>query len=407
MFRITVGTVNISQETKKRVMEVLDSNRLSSGKYVEKFEDKFAAYHGVKTAIAVSTGTDACTIGLAAVRDKLNSKCCEVIVPALTFVATVNAVIHAGLRPVFVDVERDTYNIDPEKIEEVITSDVLAIMPVHLFGRPCKMDRIMEIARAKGVCVVEDASEAHGAVYQGQKVGTFGDLAAFSFYVAHIITTGEGGAIITNDEHLGNIARSLRAHGRACNCKRCVLNISSSRCPLRFNLNRVDTRFYFERIGYSSKMNEVEAAIGLGQIDRLDEIIRKRRYNLNFLNNHLKEFEEYFEIFRDGKEEVISPLAYPVLIRPGAGFRRKDIVEFLEKKGIETRPMFSSIPTQQPAYKSFGLKIGEFPQAEYIGENGFYIGVHQDLCEEDLYFIVEAIKDFVKKKTSYALLGKS
>jgi len=398
MFRITVGTVNIGETTKKRVMKVLDSNRLSSGKYVEEFENKFARYHGARSAIAVNTGTSACTIALAALHDIIAQRDDEVILPALTFIATSNAVLHAGFKPVFVDIDKDTYNINPEKIEEAITPKTRAIMPVHLFGRPCDMNKIMDIARAKELYVVEDASEAHGALYHGKKVGTFGSLAAFSFYVAHIVTTGEGGAIITSDEELAVSSRSLRAHGRACKCKKCVLNISSSQCPLRFKLDdNIDTRFFFERVGYSSKMNEIEAAIGIEQIDKLDEIIKKRRKNLNFLNTHLKEFEEYFQLFRDKEGEVISPLAYPLLIRGGGKFQRKHIVAFLEKNGIETRPMFSSIPTQQPAYKYLGLKPGKFPDAEYVGTHGFYIGVHQDLKEEDLYFVVETIKKFIKK----------
>jgi dTDP-4-amino-4,6-dideoxygalactose transaminase len=399
MFRITVGTVDIGQEAKKKVMEALNSNRISSGKYVEEFEGKFAGYHGVSNAIAVDTGTSACTIALAVLHDIAARRDEEVIVPALTFIATANAVLHAGFRPVFVDAGKETYNINPEKIEEAITPKTRAIMPVHLFGRPCGMDKILDIARRNNLYVIEDASEAHGAVYNGRKVGTFGALAAFSFYVAHIVTTGEGGAIITRDEEIAKTCRSLRAHGRACKCKKCVLNISSSRCPLRFKLDEnTDTRFFFEHVGYSCKMNEMEAAIGLEQVDKLDEIINKRRRNLHFLNSRLKEFEEYFQLFRDNKGEAISPLAYPVLIRPGVKFRRKDIVNFLEENGIETRPMFSSIPTQQPAYKYLGLKTGRFPEAEYIGKQGFYIGIHQGLKEEDLHFAAETIKKFIRKK---------
>lgn len=399
MFRLTVGTVNIGPETKKLVMEILNSNRLSSGRYVGEFEDKLARYHGVKAAIAVDTGTAACTIALAVLHDVIAHRDDEVIVPALTFIATANAVLHAGFRPVFVDIIRDSYNINPDKIEEAITPRTRAIMPVHLFGRPAEMKTILDIARKHHLYVVEDAAEAHGALYHGQKVGTFGSLAAFSFYVAHIITTGEGGAIITDNEEFAGFVRSLRAHGRACNCKRCVLNISSSRCPLRFQFGEnVDARFFFERIGYSSKMNEIEAAIGLEQVDKLDEIIAKRRHNLHFLNKHLQEVNEYFQLFMEKEGEVISPLAYPILIRSGAPFLRKDIINFLEGKGIETRPMFSSIPTQQPAYRYLGLRLGRFHVAEYIGEHGFYIGLHQDLKEEDLAFAVEAIKSFIKKK---------
>jgi dTDP-4-amino-4,6-dideoxygalactose transaminase len=145
-------------------------------------------------------------------------------------------------------------------------------------------------------------------------------------------------------------------------------------------------------------MNEIEAAIGLEQLEKLDDIIEKRRRNLDFLNNRLKQFEEYFYLFRDNRGEKVSPLAYPILIREKVKFQRRDLVNFLEANGIETRPMFSSIPTQQPAYGYLGLKKGRFPQAEYVGEHGFYIGIHQDLKEDDLYFVVDVIKEFIKKK---------
>lgn len=413
MKKITVGTVKISEEAKRLVNRIMDSNRVSGGKYVAEFENKFAKYHKVKHAIAVNTGTAADAIALALLHDFGAKRGDGIIIPALTFVATANAVLHAGFNPIFIDIKRETYNIDPVQIERFIEKEcgidnktnqpinqqtgkpIKAIMPVHLFGRPADMDPILEIARKYRLYVIEDAAQAHGAEYKGKKAGAMGDLGAFSFYVAHIITTGEGGAIITNHDEYAGILRSLRAHGRACKCKVCVLNVSSAYCPLRFKYGP-DARFYFERIGYSAKMNELEAALGIREVERLDEIVDKRRENMLYLNKGLSEFKNYFQLFEERKEEKISPLAYPILIKEGAPFKRRDIVDYLEHHSIETRPMFSSLPTQQPAYKFMGHKLGDFPNAEYIGENGFYIGIHQNLNEEDLNYIIEKFKEFIK-----------
>lgn len=394
--RITVGTVNIGDQAKGLINQILDSNRISQGKYVAQFENKFARYHGLKNCVAVSTGTEADALALAVVHDLNGNRGDEVIVPALTFVATANAVIHAGLTPRFVDINPQSYNIEPSLIESAITEKTRAIMPVHLFGRPAAMDEIMAIAKKYDLLVVEDAAEAHGAKYKGKLVGTIGDLGAFSFYIAHIITTGEGGAVITDNDDYAELLRSLRAHGRACKCKKCILNIDSRYCPLRFEYGEdVDARFYFERIGYSCKMNELEAALGIEQVSLLDKIIRQRRKNLSYLTKKLKRYESYFQLFEEVPHEKISPLAYPLVIKKDAPFTRANIIDFLEKRGIETRPMFYSIPTQQPAYKFMGHRLGDFPNAEFVGKNGFYIGVHQDLGKEDLDYVAETIEAFL------------
>jgi dTDP-4-amino-4,6-dideoxygalactose transaminase len=367
------------------------------GKYVSLFEDEFAKYHNIKECIAVATGTDADAIALAVCHNLVKKQKKEVIIPSLTFISTANAVIEANGKPVFVDILPTTYQIDHEKIEEKITPNTTAIMPVHLFGYPADMDPINEIAQKYNLLVIEDAAEAHGAEYKGRKVGTIGNMGAFSFYVAHIITTGEGGAIITDNEKYASLARSLRAHGRACNCKRCVLNISSTYCPLRFKYKE-DPRFFFEYIGYSSKMNEIEAALGIEQVKNLDKIIAQRRKNFFYLSKYLSEFEEFLQLLRESEEVKISPLVYPIVIRPSAPFTREEITRYLEEKGIETRPMFGCIPTQQPAYKFIGHKLGDFPNAEYVGENGFYVGVHQDLTQDELDYLIQQIHDFMKKQ---------
>ncbi|MEO0092028.1 MAG: DegT/DnrJ/EryC1/StrS family aminotransferase [candidate division WOR-3 bacterium] len=400
--KITIGTTSIGTKSKKLINEILDSGRISMGKYVALLEKEFANYHKVKECIAVATGTDAVTIAVAScINLNQNNKSPEVILPALTFIASANGIVNAGAKPVFVDIDLDTYQIKVEQIENKITSHTLALLPVHLLGHPADMDSITAIADKHKIFVIEDAAEAHGALYKQKKVGTMGIAGAFSFYVAHIITTGEGGAIITNNEEFASLARSLRAHGRACKCKKCVLNISSQYCPLRFKYEKkegFDPRFYFEHIGYSSKMNELEAALGIEQIESLDKIINKRRKNFFYLNHQLKDLEEYFHLLKEKEDVKISPLVYPLTIRKGAPFNRQDITIYLEKKGIETRPIFGCIPTQQPAYRFMNHRYGEFPNAEYVGENGFYLGVHQNLTEQDLDYIVEAIHNFVNSR---------
>jgi dTDP-4-amino-4,6-dideoxygalactose transaminase len=398
--RIPFGTVSITPKSKRLIKEILDSGRVSCGKYVREFEKRFAELIGTKEAVALSSGTDADALALAVLYDFGAKRDDEVIVPALSFVATGNAVLQAGFKPVFVDVEKETLNIDPSKIEAAITKRTKAIMPVHLVGKPADMDAINKIAKRHGIFVIEDAAEAYGAEYKGRNVGTLGDMAAFSLYVAHIITTVEGGIIVTNKKEFAEILRSLRSHGRACKCGSCVLNINSGYCKKRFQYGeKNDIRFVFERVGYSSKMNELEAAIGLGNLDKYQEILGKRRQNLGYLMRKFKEFGPYMVTIEEGAEERIGPHAFPVIVQEGAPFSREEITDYLEKSGIDTRTLFSSMPTQCPGFKFLGHRLGDFPNAEYIGNNGFHIGIHQDLGKRHLDYFLDRMGRFLKGRT--------
>jgi len=392
--KIPFGTISITDESRALVNEVLDSGRVSNGKYVRRFEEKFAELTGTKEAVALSSGTDADALALAVLHDFGAERGDEIIVPALSFVATGNSVLQAGFTPVFVDVETETLNIDTERIEERITPKTRAIMPVHLMGKPADMDRINEIARKHKLFVVEDAAEAHGGVYKGKNVGTIGDMAAYSLYLAHIITTIEGGIVTTDSEDFAAILRSLRCHGRACKCKICVVNTSSGYCKKRFAHGR-DIRFVFERIGYSCKMNEIEAAVGIGSLNMYDEIIAKRRHNLLAMTERLGEFEDYIATIHEGEDERIGPHALPVIVRRGAPFSRDEMTDYLDKNGIDTRDLFTSIPTQCPGFSFLGHKIGDFPQAEYIGNNGLHIGVHQDLNDQHIDYFIDTVRKFI------------
>lgn len=395
-YRISFGTMTITEKSKELINDVLEKKRLSSGKYVREFEKRFAELVGTKEAVAVSTGTDADALALAVLYDFGANRGDEIIIPALSFVATGNAVLQAGFTPVFVDIDRKTLNIDPLKIEDAITEKTRAIMPVHLMGKPAEMDTINEIAKKHNIYVIEDAAEAHGATYKGRKVGTLGDMAAYSLYVAHIITTVEGGIITTNNSDFAEILRSLRSHGRACKCESCVLNTASAYCAKRFKYgNNEDIRFVFERIGFSSKMNELEAAIGIGNLDLYNNILEKRRKNLYYLMEKIKKFDSFIVTIEKESYEEIGPHALPIIIQEDVNFTRNQFVNYLEKNGIDTRNLFSSMPTQCHGFSFLGYKIGEFLNAEYIGDKGFHIGVHQDLEKEHLDYFIAKVEKFL------------
>ena len=250
--------------------------------------------------------------------------------PALTFVATGNAVLQAGFTPVFVDVERETLNIDPKKIEQAITARTRAIMPVHLMGKPAAMDEIMSIAQKHKLYVIEDAAEAHGAEYKGKKIGAIGDMACFSLYAAHIVTTIEGGMLITNNEKMAEAARSLRNHG-------------------------IDGKFQFKRIGFSAKMNEIEAAVGLGNIEIFHDILEKRRDNVRHLIKAFAKFDKYFWYLKEGADEILGPHAFSIILKPGLNFTKDEFVTYLEAKALIRVICFILSPPRQKVISSWGI----------------------------------------------------
>jgi len=317
--------------------------------------------------------------------------------PALTFIATAHAVMQAGLRPVFADCDPATWQISPDAIADRLTKRTLAVLPVHLFGRPAQMPAILHLTRPLRIPVIEDAAQAHGACLNGRPVGGFGIAGAYSFYVAHTISAGEGGAVVTSNSSLGAIMRSLRAHGRACDCKECVLHTGRGRCRRRFISVRDDRRFRFIRVGFSGKMNELEAILGLDQLRHLENIVQQRRHNWLCLKQQLPAATEWFQMLEENPGEYVSPLCFPILLRPKTSFSRETITMFLESHGIETRPMFHSIPTQQPAYRFLGQRSGTYPHAEYVGRRGFYIGIHQSLGDCDIDRVVAVFKKFFRK----------
>lgn len=372
-YKVPFGTVSVTAEAKDLINQAIASNWLTRGKYVQEFEERFAELFGVKHAVAVSSGTDADAICCAALYDVGARRGDEVIVPASTFVATANAVLQAGLRPVFVDIDRTTLNIDPQKMEAVITPRTRAIMPVHLMGKPADMDTIMAIARQHNLRVIEDAAEAHGAEYRGRKIGSIGDMAAYSLYAAHIVTSIEGGMITTDDPVFADAARSLRNHG-------------------------IVGKFEFRRIGFSAKMNELEAAVGVGNIKIFETILGSRRRNLLYLMEKFKAFDEFFWTLKEESWEKIGPHAFSIVLKPSCRFSKDDFVRHLDENGIDSRNLFYSIPTQCPSYAFMGHRLGDFPEAEYCSDYGTHIGIHQDLEIHQLDHVVEIVSAYIKSR---------
>jgi len=395
--KIGVGYASVTDIEKKYVMDALDNERLSQGKYVAKFEREFAKAHNQVYGIACNSGTSALHLALEALKevDGWDSET-EVLVPAITFIATSNACIHAGLKVKFVDVDPVTYNMNPEEIEKHITERTKCIIPVHTFGMPCDMKKIMEIANRHHLRVIEDCAEAHFAKVDGQPVGGFGDITAFSTYVAHTITTGIGGVVCTGDKKFAEILRSLVAHGRACTCEQCLASDGKSVCPKRMQ-TELDRRFCFERIGYSYRVGELEGALGLAQLERKEEIMGKRHENANYLIRGLEKYEHLLQLPRHPENVEHTYMMFPILVREESGISTRELVKYLEKCNIETRPMLPLL--NQPIYiKLFGDIEKEYPVAKYINKNGFYVGCHHGLTIEELDYIIDSIGRYISER---------
>ena len=395
--KIGVGYALITDLEKKYVNMALDSGRLSPGPFVQKFEKKFAEMHKQKYGIACNSGTSSLHVALEALKEKYSwDQNSEVLVPAITFIATSNAVMHAGMKPVFVDVDSRTYNIDTKLIEEKITENTVAIMPVHTFGQPCEMDSIVKIATKYGLKIVEDCAEAHFAVYKGRPVASFSNIAGSSTYVAHTITTGIGGVITTDDTNLAEIARSLIAHGRACTCENCIAYNSKQVCKLRMQ-TEMDRRFMMIRLGYSYRIGELEGPLGGAQLENKDFIINTRKANAKILTDGLKDVEQYLQLPYYPEYVEHSFMMYPLVIKDDKAFTRNEIVKYLEQNNIETRPMLPLL--NQPIYKEiFGDIEKDYPVAQWINNNGFYVGCHHGLSKEELNMIIKTIHAFLENR---------
>jgi dTDP-4-amino-4,6-dideoxygalactose transaminase len=394
---VSVGDFRVNRDEKNAIYKVLESGRISEGEYTRKFEEEWAKYIGTKYSVVLNSGTSALISGLTALKYRQkNSKVkngTKVITTPITYIATSNAIVLSGLEPVYVDVDKDTFCITPENIrahlEEVDAPEEYSlILPVHLMGYPCDMDEINKIAKRYGMLVFEDSAHAHGTLYKGKRVGSLSLLSDFSFYIAHNIQVGEMGAINTNDYEIIRLIKRIKANGRLCDCPKCTRKTTG--CPkIKVTKQDIDPKFTHDIIGYNFKTTEFQPALGLAQLKKIDRIIERRRENVKYLNEELKKFSGVLQLPK--YDENVSYMAYPLVIKnPTRGSRKKIRME-LEQIGIETRPLFGCIPTQQPAYRHLKDKYkGTLPIAENVGLNGFYLGCHQYLTREDLDYIIKA-----------------
>lgn len=397
MIRIRIGDIRIGQEERAAINAVLDSGQISEYKKVREFETEWKKFIGTRHCVATNSGTSALLLGLQALlyddRFKKVKKGCKVITSPLTYTATSNAIVLSGLEPVYVDIDPVRFTLRIDQVETILQKDgddFCILLPVHLMGYVNDMKSMDYLARKYDLVLFEDAAQAHGSIYEGKKAGSLSLLADFSFYIAHNIQAGEMGAIVTNDTELYKLIKQLKANGRICACPVCMR--SEGNCP--FNSDDFDPKFTHQYIGYNFKTTEWPAALALCQINKIEWIIKKRSRNVRLLNDKLRDYEDVFQL--PEHSEDVSYLAYPVVLRKTAGFSRKDFMRALELKGIEVRPIFGCIPTQQPAYSFMKSAYeGLLPDADYIGRNGFYIGCHQYLTEEDLNYIASSFAEII------------
>jgi dTDP-4-amino-4,6-dideoxygalactose transaminase len=391
--RIGVGGCQISERGKALVMQVLDSNRLSAGPMMDRFEKEIARLHGRRHGLMCNSGTSALQIALAALKEREGwSDEDEVLVPAITFIATSNSVLFNHLTPVFVDVEPDYFGVDPAQIERHITPRTRAIMPVHIGGQICDMDPILEIAKRHNLRVVEDSAECMFVRYRGRPVGCFGDIACFSTYVAHIVTTGVGGLCVSDDGELHVAMRSWMNHGR----DSIYLRIDDDQGLDQQQLHEVvSRRFSFVRLGHSFRATEMEAALGLAQLEEREQAQARRTTIARRYDAGLTDLGGQLQLPAVRPDAEHAYMFYPIVTQPGVS--RDRLVEFLEDRGIETRYLLPLI--NQPVYlKLFGDLNKQYPVAARLNRDAFYIGCHAGLTEQDVEYVIDCMHEFFGTK---------
>ncbi|MBZ2164815.1 DegT/DnrJ/EryC1/StrS family aminotransferase [Methanobacterium spitsbergense] len=361
---IPIAKPIIADDEIDEVVKVLRSGFIAQGPKVAEFEEKFAEYLGVKHAVAVSSGTTALHLALLAAGIGPND---EVITTPFTFAATGNSVLHVGAKPVFIDIDNKTYNLNPENIENAITDKTKAVMPVHLYGQPAEMDTIKQIAEDHDLIVIEDAAQAHGAVYKGKKAGSLGDMGCFSFYPTKNMTTSEGGIITTENEEMAEKARVLRSHGES-------------------------ERYTHVVLGYNFRMTDIAAAIGIVQLKKLDKFNEKRIANAKYLTERIDKINGITAPFVSAD---VKHVYHQYTIRVGKS-RRNELMEFLNSRGIGTGIHYPKPIYKQKLYKELGFSAS-CPEAEAASSEVLSLPVHPSLEKNDLEKIVSVLNEASKQ----------
>lgn len=360
---IPIAKPIIGQEEINAVEEVLKSGMLAQGEAVKRFEDEFAAYLGVKNAIAVNNGTVALDLAVKALGLDPGS---EIITPAFTFIATANCALYQGLRPVFADVDERTFNIDPDDLQEKITPRTRAVIGVHLYGQPFQLSAVQEICQDKNIALVEDCAQAHGAEWKGKKVGSFA-TGCFSFYPTKNMTTGEGGMITTDDDVLAARLRLLRSHGDS-------------------------GKYNHITIGYNYRMMNLQGALGLVQLRRLEEFTAKRISNARFLDDNIRVKGISTPFRMDSVRHVYHQ--YVVRVEDDFPASRQRLMEYLQDRGVGSAIHYPRAVYQQPVYRDMGYTDVSCPVAEDVSRRVMSLPVHPSLTADDLQYIAETMNSF-------------
>lgn len=406
---VPVSGKTFNEEEILAAVEAIFDGHWTEGRFSDQFEAKINQLLGVKHTILVNSGSSANLLALTSLKSpKLGDRRLkdgdEVITVAAGFPTTVNPIIQNRLVPVFVDIDLGTYNINIDSFKKAIGPKTRAIMIAHTLGNPFDLDSIVNICKENNLWLIEDNCDALGSKYNGKYTGTFGHISTCSFYPAHHITMGEGGAVFTNDGLLNKIARSVRDWGRDCWCKTGEDNTCGNRFGWQFgNLPAgYDHKYTYSETGYNLKLTDIQAAIGVAQMDKLDGFIKKRKENFKFLYDSLKKYEEYFILPKWEDKADSSWFGFLLTVKEGAPFDRRQIVEYFQNNNIATRYLFSGNLLKQPYFIDNHVKYrvaGDLANTDLVMNNTFWIGVYPGLTKEMLNYIVNNFDSFLSNYT--------
>jgi CDP-6-deoxy-D-xylo-4-hexulose-3-dehydrase len=379
---------------------------LTAGRFAQAFERRFADYLGLRHAMLCNSGSSADLLAVAALTsptlgDRAIKPGDEVITVAAGFPTTVNPIVQHGAVPVFLDVSLPTYNVDPRHLEEALTSRTKAVVLAHTLGNPFDLDAVGAFAKKHGLWLVEDNCDALGARYRGKLTGTFGQLSTFSFYPAHHITMGEGGAVAVDDPSLKRLVESFRDWGRDCWCDPGKDNSCSRRFDWQLGTLPAgyDHKFTYSHVGFNLKVTDMQAAIGLPQLDKLPGFIEARRRNWQALRMALADLEEFFILPEATPQSEPSWFGFLLTVREGAPFTRDQAVRFLDARKVATRLLFAGNLTRQPAYQNVKYRVvGGLANTDVITERTFWIGVYPGMTQPMLDHMVESLRALVKSR---------
>lgn len=372
---------------------------LTTGRYASRFEKEFARFFGLRNAILVNSGSSANLLALTALTSpRLGERALqpgdEVITAAAGFPTTVNPIIQNRLVPVFIDVDVPTYNIDVQLLEGALSPKTRAVMVAHTLGNPFRLDVVSDFCRRHNLWLIEDCCDAVGAKFQGQSVGTFGDLATTSFYPAHHITMGEGGSVLCEKPLLRTLVESFRDWGRDCWCE----PGKDDTCGKRFDWTLgelpcgYDHKYTYSHIGYNLKVTDMQAAVGVAQLKKLPDFIARRRHNFERLRAGLRGSEEFYILPEATPGSEPSWFGFPIAVRPGAPFTRNDLVRFLEDRKIATRLLFGGNLVRQPAYQNVEFRVaGSLERTDLVMNQVFWLGVYPGLNDTMIDFMIDAL----------------